>query len=70
MDSFQTNLIPNPEKLYKWYYVKRNTQKHAGECALQTLSTSGAGGLAAVHEKLGWLETRLAQNTSSYLKLA
>ena len=44
VNSFQTTLTPNPEKLYKCYSVIKE-QKPNLECALQMLSSSGASGL-------------------------
>ena len=49
MNSFQTTLTPNPDKLYKSNVtLQRNKQKSAFERALPMLASSGAGGLANV----------------------
>ena len=46
LNSFQTTLSPNPEKLHTRYSPTNKT--HNCECALQMFSSSGAGGLTTV----------------------
>ena len=49
MNSFQTTLNPNPDKFYEHYSVMIQHNMCLNECALQVLSSSGAGGLITVH---------------------